>query len=96
MELQVAELVLTHQKIAYLKTDARLNIIEAGGSFELLQHLELNNQILHAINAKKPGQGAYFSTTSSDSFGALALSDVIPEIVQHSEKLLNVLHGLES
>ncbi len=95
MDLQVAELVLTYQKIAYLKTDARLNIIEAGGSFELLQHLELKNQPLSAINAKKPGQGAYYSTSNADMFGALALGDVIPDILEHSSQLLNVLHGLE-
>lgn len=96
MDLQVAELVLTYQKIAYFKTDARLNITEAGGSFELLQHLEIKNQPLHAINAKKPGQGAYFSSSSVDLFGALALGDVIPDILEHSNKLLNVLHGIDA
>lgn len=96
MDSQVSELILTYPKLAYLKTDARLNIVEAGGSFELLQYLELKNQAIHSVNSKKPGQGVYYAVANSGAFGALALTDIIPRISQYSNELLNVLHGLES
>lgn len=95
MDLQVSELILTHPKLAYLKTDARLNITEAGGSFEILQYFELKNQALHAVNAKSPGQGAYYTVSNTGAFGAVAFTDIFPSVTQYSNELLNVLHGLE-
>lgn len=95
MDLQVSELILTHPKLAYLKTDARLNITEAGGSFELLQYIELKNQALHAVNAQNPGQGAYYTVSNASAFGAVAFTDIFPSATQYTSELLNVLHGLE-
>ncbi|MEM7132410.1 MAG: ATP-binding protein [Chloroflexota bacterium] len=94
MDLQVSELILTHHRIAYIKTDIRLSIVEAGGSMELLQFLGFKRPEIRAANAERPGQGAFFTFKSSDPFNNLNLREIIPSIEEHKEQFLNVLHGL--